>query len=213
MSLLTIYSDILLAGSYFASYVRVIDIVLAVVLVWGGYKGYKKGFVLEIISMVIFLVGIMLLFYGITKLFKFTQEESYLQESLKPTSFLFYIVAFIGLALLTNSIGKKLRSSVSYSIFGDLDSFVGLLLGVVKYAIFLSLIIWLCNRVGYQLPAEATADSQLYPLMKKFQPWLIETGGQLAPVVDKMFNQMQDVLQTYDSTKFVRPVFEVAPNQ
>lgn len=213
MTLLSIYSDILLTGSYFASYVRVIDIVLAVVLVWGGYKGYKKGFVLEVISLIVFIVGIMLLFYGITKLFKFTQDESYLQESLKPTSFLFYIIAFIALSLLTNSLGKKLRSSISYSIFGDLDSFVGMLLGVVKYAIFLSLIIWLCNRVGYQLPAEATADSQLYPLMKKFQPWLIETGGQLAPVVDKMFHHMQDVLQTYDSTSVGRPSYMVDPNQ
>lgn len=195
MSILLSYSpDLLLAGSYFASYVRVVDIVLAAMLLWGGYKGYKKGFVLEVISTLVFVVGILLIFYALSKGFQAIKD--YLIESMKPTSFIFFIVAFIALALITNSVGKKLRSAISYSIFGDLDAFAGMLLGVLKYAIFLSLIIWLMERVGYRLPPDATADSQIYPLLRQFQPWLIETGQQLAPVIGDIFGDITDLLKT-----------------
>ncbi|MGB0524144.1 MAG: CvpA family protein [Flammeovirgaceae bacterium] len=189
--------NLLLDGSYFASYVRVIDIVLAAMLLWGGYKGYRKGFVLEVISTIVFVAGILILFYGLSKLFQ--SAKGYMVESLKPTSFIFFIIAFIALSLITNSIGKKLRSAISYSIFGDLDAFAGMLLGVLKYAIFLSLIIWLMERVGYQLPAEATADSQIYPLLRQFQPWLIETGQQLAPVIGRIFEDITDLLKDRSS--------------
>ena len=191
--LISNFPDLLLVGSYFSSYVRVIDIVLAAMLLWGGYKGYRKGFVLEVISTLVFVIGILLMFYGITKLFQ--SAKGYLDESLKPTSFVFYFIAFVALSLITNSIGKKLRSSISYSIFGDLDTFAGMLLGVLKYAIFLSLIIWLLEKVGYQLPPDATADSQIYPLLRKFQPWLIETGQQLAPVIGRIFDGITDLLK------------------
>lgn len=194
MTLLLSYCpDLLLNGSYFASYVRVIDIVLAAMLLWGGYKGYRKGFVLEVISTLVFVVGILLLFYGLSKLFM--AAKGYLVESLKPTSFLFLFIAFVALSLITNTIGKKLRSSISYSIFGDLDAFAGMLLGVLKYAIFLSIIIWLMEKVGYQLPPEATADSQIYPLLRQFQPWLIETGQKLAPVIGRIFGDITDLLK------------------
>ena len=113
----------------------------------------------------------------------------------KPISFLFYFILFVALSLAINAFGKWLADKVSYSIFGDLDTFLGMGLGILKYAIFLSTLIWIMERVGYQMPAAAVADSQIYPLLRKFEPWLIEAGNKFMPFMREMFQRMDNLLR------------------
>ena len=77
------------SGSYLDSYIRVIDIILAIVLVWGGYKGYKKGFVLEALSTLVFIIGLLFIFYLVTVLFYNVKDSGYMVDTAKPTSFVF----------------------------------------------------------------------------------------------------------------------------
>lgn len=183
------------SGSYLDSYVRVIDIVLGLVLIWGGYKGYRKGFVLEALSTLVFVIGLLLIFYLITTLFYAAKSGGYMEETAKPTSFIFYFVAFVALSLGINAFGRWLADRVSYSIFGDLDTFLGMALGILKYAIFLSTLIWIMERVGYQMPTAAVADSQLYPMIRKFEPWLVDAGNKFMPFLQDMFSQMDNLLR------------------
>lgn len=183
------------SGSYLDSYVRVIDIVLGLILVWGGYKGYKKGFVLEALSTLVFIIGLLLIFYLITTLFYAAKSGGYMEETAKPTSFIFYFIAFIALSLGINYFGKWLSEKISYSIFGDLEAFLGMTLAIIKYAIFLSTLIWILERVGYRMPTAAVADSQLYPLVRKLQPWLIDAGNKFMPFVNEMFAHMDNLLR------------------
>lgn len=199
LDILSIFSldFVLLLDSYLSSYVRVVDLILGGFLLWGGYKGYKKGFVLEIISLIIFLLGIMTVFYLVTK--GFQAAKGYLVESLKPISFVFYIIGFILIGMLISWLGKTLQKFIAYSIFGSLDAFMGMILGVLKYAAILSLLIWLVESVGFNMPQEVAVDSQIYPYLRKFQPWLVEAGRELAPVIGRTFEGIQDLLQNRTS--------------
>jgi membrane protein required for colicin V production len=183
------------SGSYLDSYIRVIDLVLGVMLIWGGYKGYKKGFVLEALSTLVFVIGMIIIFYLITIVFYNVKSYGYMDETAKPTSFIFYFVAFVALALGINAFGNWLSDKIEYSIFGDLDTFLGMALGILKYAIFLSTLIWILERVGYRMPPAAVADSQLYPLLRKFEPWLIEAGNKFMPFMEEMFTRMDNLLR------------------
>ena len=184
---------IFLTENYFASYVRVIDIVIAAFLLWGGYKGFQKGFFLEVLSTIVFVSGLLLVFYLINTVFQ--AAKGYLVESLKPTSFIFYILGFVLVSILINKIGQKMRSKISYSIFGDLDAFLGMALGVLKYAIFLSIIFTIFREVGIVLPEEAVADSYFYPKLIVFEKWLVEVGAKIAPVIGRIFAGITDLLQ------------------
>ncbi|MDW8288980.1 MAG: CvpA family protein, partial [Flammeovirgaceae bacterium] len=64
-----------LKDMFLSSYIRVIDIVLAALLIWGTYKGYKKGFVMEFIAFFVFIVATVLCFVGFGKLFILTDEN------------------------------------------------------------------------------------------------------------------------------------------
>ena len=184
------------SGSYLDSYIRVIDIVLGAVLIWGAYKGYRKGFVLEALSTLVFVIGLLVIFYLVTITFYSVKSSGYMAgDTAKPTSFLFYFVAFIALSLGINAFGKWLSNKISYSIFDELDNFLGMALGLLKYAIFLSTLIWIMERVGYQMPEAAVADSQLYPMLRKFQPWLIEAGNKFMPFMENMFQHMDNLLR------------------
>jgi membrane protein required for colicin V production len=183
------------AGSYLDSYIRVIDIVLGAILGWGGWKGYKKGFVMEALSTIVFIISLLLIFYLITTLFFAAKSGGYMESTAKPTSFIFYFIGFIAVSLGINFMGRKIAGKIKYSIFDDLDKFLGLALGLIKYAIFLSTLIWLLEKVGYRMPSQAVADSQLYPLMLKFQPWLVDTANKLLPFMNEMFGKMENLLR------------------
>lgn len=197
-----IFSDTLLlgqissSGSYLDSYIRIIDIVLGAILCWGGYKGYKRGFVLEALSTLVFVIGLLVLFYLVTITFYTVKSSGYMAgDTAKPTSFIFYFVAFMALSLGINAFGKWLSEKISYSIFGELESFLGMGLGLIKYAIFLSTLIWIMERIGLKMPAAAAADSQLYPMLRKFHPWLIEAGNKFMPFMEEMFRRMDNLLR------------------
>ncbi len=185
--------DFAILNNYFSSYIRVIDILLGLVIVWGGYKGYKKGFLLEILSTVIFVAGILLLFFILSK--TFTSTEEYVGNVPRSTAFGVYIVIYIVAAVLLNSLGRQLQDKIDYSILDDFDNFAGMFTGALKHAIFLSIFIWLFDAVGLKLPAEITNDSLIYPRLLAFHDWLIDVGATVAPSLGEMARDIKKLLR------------------
>ncbi len=184
--------DFAIQANYFSSYIRVIDIVLGAAIVWGGYKGYKKGFLLEILSIFIFVLGVVLLFFLLAKTFVSTEEYV---DVPKSTTFGIYIVIYLVGAAVLNSLGKKLQDKIDYSILDDFDNFAGMLVGALKHAIFLSIFIWLFDAVGLSLPPEITQDSLLYPRLLSFQEWLVDVGATIAPSIGETAREIQTLLR------------------
>ncbi|MEN7547051.1 CvpA family protein [Rapidithrix thailandica] len=178
--------------NYLSSYIRVVDIVLAAIIIWGAYKGYQKGFLLELISTFVFVVGIVLMFYLVTT--AFTTTENYLGVMPKSGAFFTYFMVFILGSMLLNHVGRILQQKIDYSVLDDFDNIAALLLGGAKYAIFLSLFIGLLDAVGLNLPDDIVKDSHIYPLLLSFQDWLIEVGSVMAPVIGETAERVHELL-------------------
>jgi len=179
--------------SYLTSYIRVIDILLGLFMVWGGLKGFRRGFVIEFLSLIIFIAGILLIFYLFT--FVFVTSKELLGAGTKVISFLFFFVAYIIGGGTLNYIGRHLQDRINYSIFDDFDNIAGMLVGVFKYAVYCAILIGLLDAVGYKVPKGVTEDSLLYPLLLKFQKWLVEAGAVLMPFVKSMAKDMENLLK------------------
>lgn len=184
----------ILLDSIFSDYIRIIDIVLGSIIIWGAYKGFKKGLLLEILSIVIFVSGVILIFFLVAKGLKGTETMAEVEVP-KSTAFGIYIVLYLIAVVILNSLGRKLQDKIDYSILDDFDNIAGLIVGALKHMVFLSIFIWLFDAVGLNLPAEITNDSIIYPRLLTFQEWLVDVGATISPSIGETAQDIKNFLK------------------
>ena len=171
----------------------VIDIVILVFFGLGAYSGFKKGFVLEIISLGAFFIaiigGIKLLDIGV----EFT--SSFIQGYDKILPIVVFTVIFIGIIILLNWIGKLIKRVLDMTLFGSVDDIVGELLGIVKWALILSIFFWVFESFGGSFDSNTVGDSFLYEPVAAFAPTIFSLISGIFPFLEEFFSNSKDYLK------------------
>ena len=114
---------------------KLLDIIILVPLLWGAYKGFTKGFVMEIVSLLAFVVAILVAFktlhLGIELIRPYISAESFLP-------LISFVIIFIGVVLLINLAGKLIKKFLDITLLGKVDDIAGAVLGAFKWAFGLS---------------------------------------------------------------------------
>jgi len=165
-----------------------VDLVFLVILLFGAYKGYQRGFLLEIVSIVAFVLavigGFKLLDLGIDFLNSF---ENTLGNFLPIAAF---ILVFVIILLVVNIVGRIFKKIIDFTIFGNVDNFAGALLGIFKIALFLSIANWIILNLGAHLPERISKDSFIYPYVADIAP---KTGNFLVAIFPSLDNLIQKI--------------------
>jgi len=123
--------------------VNLLDIILGVPLLFFGYHGYRKGLIIEITSLAAFILGLYFAFYfsnftaGILKEY-FTIQTKYM-------AVVAFFVTFIVVLLIVLAVGKTVEKFIDILMLGFLNKLAGGLFGLLKGALFLSIIIFVIN--------------------------------------------------------------------
>ena len=145
-----------------------LDIALLIPLVWGGVKGFKKGFIIEIATLIAFVGGI---YIGI----KFTDAGAlYLRNEfawdLPYLTIIVFTIIFIGVILGVHFIAKLLEKGIKLIALGMVNRIAGALFACFKYIIILSVLIYLIEMINplvQVISKEQQAKSVLYDPLKK----------------------------------------------
>ncbi len=172
-------------------YLRLVDILIAAFVLWGGYKAYRKGFIVELISLVFLIISVGLAFYLLINGFK--GLDSYLPAP-KPAKVGIFLLVYFLIGIILNKFSKWLQKKIDYSIFDSLDNFAATLLGVLKYSIFAAVFINLLYSMGLKPSEQVINDAQLYKGMLKFHDWLVETGDIISPGLKKGYLELRNML-------------------
>lgn len=144
-----------------------IDIILIVPLLWALYKGFKKGLVIEIASLLALILGI----YGgvhfseaLSLLLKnkFDWQTPYLP-------IISFAIIFIGVVIVVYTIGKIIERFVDMVALGTINKFFGAIFGLAKSAVILIIIILIFDGFDKKMniiPKEQKSKSLLYEPMK-----------------------------------------------
>lgn len=157
----------------FPGHMNYIDIVFSVILVIAAIQGFRKGFVVEVASLAALILGI----WGAIKFSDWTagyisRTFNYHPEFLSALAFL---LTFIIIVILIHLLGKILDNTVKAVALGFLNRLAGIIFGMLKVAVILSILLLLFDPVDenvHILPAKQKAGSKIYSPMKQLVPTL-----------------------------------------
>ena len=149
-----------------------LDIVIAIILFLFGMKGYRKGLIIEVVTLLAFAVGI----YGTMHFSDFT--AAHLQEVIeidpKYLNTVAFVLTFILLVIAVNMIGRALTNlikAMNLTFFNKLGGFVfGGAKGVLLCSILL-LVLTNFQLIGVLKP-EVREQSKLYPYIEQTVPYV-----------------------------------------
>ena len=162
---------------------------ILLLLLLGAYKGYTKGMLLEVIGILAFFValvaGFKLLHWGTNLL----SEQIDISESFLP--YVAFLLLFAAIVIGINLLGKALKKVLDMTFFGTFDNLAGAIIGLFKWALAISIFIWLIDTLEVSLPSDAMADSFVYPLLQPFAPQVFSSLGDVLPSAQSLFHPIQ----------------------
>jgi membrane protein required for colicin V production len=160
---------------------KIVDIVLILILLFGAYRGYQKGLLSEILSFLALIIAVISAFHLFHSGVEFL--STYFKESklLPFMAFIFiFIVVFVGILFLS----KVLKKIINYTLLGIFDKYAGAILGACQIAFSVSMILWLCHNAHLDMPRQYTNGTFLYPNLISFAPKVVSWVSYVIPFQD-----------------------------
>ncbi len=164
-----------------------LDIFIAVILLYGAYRGYKNGFLIGLISLIAIILGILGGFKLMGEGMLFLQREFNADKSVLP--YLSFFLIFILIVTGVNILGKIIKSTIDRTVLGSIDEAFGAILGVVKLLFLLSVFLWIADSLEWELTNEWTEGSYLYPYTVLFAQQLTIWISDFLPFFKETFKQ------------------------
>ena len=167
----------------------IIDIIFVILLLMACFKGYSKGLIVALFSIVGFIAGLA----AALKLSTYATERisAGLNASGKWLPFVSFLLVFLVVVLLVNLGAKLLQKSVELIMLGWANRLGGILLFILLYSIFLSIFLFYAVQL-HLLSDEVVANSATYPYLKPIGPAVIDALGTVIPIFKNMFAQLQE---------------------
>ena len=170
----------------------IIDIIILVPLIIGAISGYRKGFIMEIVSLLALILAVIggfhFLHWGISML----QEHFNLSGKFLPV--LSFVLIFAGIVLIVNAVGKVLKKVVHMAFLGGVDKAAGAVLGGLKWLFFLSLIIWAFQVFGIEIPEHLRDKSMIYSYVVGIAPATVDMFGYLIPATSDLLDKISELI-------------------
>ena len=172
-----------------------LDIIIIIPLVFGAFKGFRKGMLMELVSMLALLLAVICSFYfmekGVSLLIPYLGTDN----SLLPVfSFaIIFIVVLMGVFYL----GKALKKVLDVTLLGSVDDVAGGVLGLLKWGLVFSIFLWLFDKGGILLPESYTQNSIIFPYIVAYAPRLLGFVTGLLPFADNLVTEISLMLEKF----------------
>lgn len=151
-----------------------IDIVLGILLILAAIGGFRKGLVVELASLAALILGIWgaIEFSYITSDF-LVENFDWKWDHLNIVSF---VITFVVIVILVHIVGNTINKLVETAMLGFVNKLAGLVFGVVRSALVLSIILLVFDHIDedmHLLSEEKKEESRMYEPIKNLAPTLI----------------------------------------
>jgi membrane protein required for colicin V production len=166
-----------------------IDIVFLLLILLACVKGYTKGLIIALFSIIGFIAGLA----AALKLSVYASEKlsTTFNASGKWLPFISFILVFLVVVVLVNLGAKLIQKSVEMLMLGWLNRLGGIILYALLYSILFSIFLFYAVQLKI-VSVNTVSASQVYPYIQPLGPWVMESLGKVIPAFKDMFTQLEE---------------------
>jgi membrane protein required for colicin V production len=165
-----------------------IDIACVVFVVMAIIKGYSRGFIVAIFSVISFIVGLAAAMKLSAVVAAYLSEKTHLSNSWLPV--LSFAIVFVGVVLLVRLGAGILEKTLQVAMLGWANRLAGIVLYIILYLIVLSILCFYASQIKL-ISTETLESSVCWSWIQPWGPWAMNGIGKLIPIFKDMFEQLK----------------------
>lgn len=158
---------------------KLIDIILLAIILGGAFQGFRSGFVVELFSLLGVFLGVLGGFKLMGNAMVMLNSRFNIDEKVLP--YVAFAVVFVVIVIVVGLLGRMIKASVSQTFLGSADQITGAVLGVIRAAFMLSVMIWIADALHFKALERWAEGSTVYPMFAGFAPKVTDWAGDLVP--------------------------------
>ncbi len=167
----------------------IIDILFAVLMVIAVLKGYQKGLIVAVFSIIAFIIGIAAALKLSTVVAGWLKDSTSLSGKWLP--FISFALVFLGVVLLVRLGAKLIERTFQAVMLGWANRLGGIVFYAALYIIIFSIFLFYAAQIQLLKPA-TIASSQTYSFIQPWGPKVIDGFGKVIPIFKDMFTDLSD---------------------
>jgi len=142
---------------------NLLDLVLIIPLVWGLYRGFVKGFIIQLAGIAAFLLGVL----GAIHFSAFAADfmERKMGWHYAHTQLAAFAITFLAIVILVFFLAKLMEKAVKMAALGIVNKLAGALFGALKFVLITGSFLYLLSSIENRfrlIPGKTQETSVLY---------------------------------------------------
>lgn len=166
------------------------DIILIVLLAIGAIRGFGKGLIMEIAGLLALVIGLFgafqLVDWGASVLMHFQID---IGESWVPI--IVFIILFILILMSVYLLGRFIKAVLHITPLGIIDSFLGSVVGLIKWAFGISLVLWILETLEVSFMDRTFNDSLVLPYISQLAPLFVDFIAMGIPYFQELLSSIE----------------------
>jgi membrane protein required for colicin V production len=169
-----------------------LDIILLVLLILAVIKGYQRGLIVGVFSLIAIIVGLAAAIKLSTVVAEYIGKAVKISDTWLPV--ISFAVVFILVVLLIRFGANMLQKTVEIALLGWVNRLGGILLYIAIYLIVYSVILFYVEQVNLIQPA-TIQNSVSYTFIQPWGPRVINGFASVIPFFKDMFTELQSFFE------------------
>ncbi|QKG53850.1 CvpA family protein [Hymenobacter sp. BRD67] len=167
-----------------------LDLLLLLPIAVGTVKGFRKGLVLEVVSLLAFVLGVV---GGLSLLSAaIPVVRGYLGELFGMLPLVAFLLVLVGIMWGVHLLGGLVKTAVHLTPLGVLDNLLGAVAGGLKWLLGLSLLLHGTALAGLPLLAPSlTTGSVVLPWVQKATPLALQVTSYVLPIGHNLLGRLK----------------------
>ena len=165
-----------------------IDFLFCILLLMAVFKGYSRGLIVAVFSLVAFFIGLIAAMKLSASVAVWLQDKTGTQTTWMP--FIAFVLVMAGVMLLIRLGANLIERAVEFVMFGWLNKLGGILFYAIIYIMFFSIVLFYAENLNV-LTEETIANSKTYSFVAPWAPKAIDAIGSVIPVFKGLFGQLE----------------------
>ena len=166
----------------------IIDLILGIIILIAIFKGYQRGLIIGLFSLVSVIIGLAAAMKLSTVVAGYIGEAVNVSDEWLPV--ISFAIVFIVVVLLIRLGANAIERTVEVVMLGWLNKLGGIILYVAIYTVVFSVLLFYAEQVNLVRP-ETIEKSISYSFVQPWGPRVINSVGSIVPLFRDMFAELE----------------------